>query len=64
MNRKDWLDKLKYALYAYRITWRNTTRFSPYQLEYGKEVLLPIKFQIHTFKLVEKMGLDLSEAQQ
>ena len=30
---------------------------------YGKEGLLPIKFQIHTSKLVEKLGLDLSEAQ-
>eukprot|EP00253_Pinus_taeda_P032465 PITA_32465 len=64
MNRKDWSEKLRDALWAYRITWKNTTGFSPYQLVYGKEVLLPIEFQIHTYKLAAELGLDLSEAQQ
>lgn len=31
---------------------------------YGKEVLLPIEFQLHTFKLAAELGLKLSEAQQ
>lgn len=64
MNIKDWPDKLKYALWAYRITWKNTIGFNPYQLVYGKEVFLPIEFQIHTFKLAVELGLDLSEDQQ
>ena len=64
INRKDWSEKLRDSLWAYRITWKNTTGFSPYQLVYGKEVLLPIEFQIHTFKLAAKLGLELSEAQQ
>lgn len=64
MNKKDWLDKLKEQLWAYKITWKNTTRFSPYQLVYGKEVLLPIEFQIHTLKIASGLGLDLSKAQQ
>ena len=42
----------------------NSTGFSPYQLVYGKQVLLPIEFQIHTFKLAADLGMDLSEAQQ
>jgi len=64
MKKKDWSEKLRDALWAYRITWKNTTGFSPYQLVYGKEVLLPIEFQIHTYKLAVELGLELSEAQQ
>eukprot|EP00253_Pinus_taeda_P026299 PITA_26299 len=64
MNRKNWEEKLKDALWAYRIMWKNTTGFTPYQLVYGKEVMLPIEFQIHTFKMVADLGIDLDEAQQ
>eukprot|EP00253_Pinus_taeda_P008492 PITA_08492 len=64
LNRKDWSEKLKDALWAYRITWRNTTGFSPYQLVYGKEALLPIEFQIQTYRLAAQLGMDLTEAQQ
>ena len=42
MHRKYWSDKLHEALWAYRITWKNSTGFTPYQLVYGKQVLLPI----------------------
>jgi len=31
---------------------------------YGKEVLLPIEFQIHTYKMAADLGIDLNEAQQ
>ena len=64
MNSKDWSETLRDAIWAYRITWKNTNGFSPYQLVYGKEVPLPIEFQIHTYKLVVELGLELSEAQQ
>jgi len=64
MNIKYWSDRLKYALWAYRITWKNTIGFSPYQLVYGKEVILPIEFQIHTFKFSLELGLDVSESQR
>ena len=64
MHRKDWSAKLTEALWAYRITWKNSTSFSPYQLVYDKQVLLPIEFQTHTFKLATDLGMDLSEAQQ
>lgn len=64
LNRRDWYEKLKDALWAYRITWKNTTGFSPYQLVYGKEALLPIELQIQTYRLAAELGLDLTEAQQ
>ena len=64
MNGKNWEEKLKDALWAYRITWKNTIGFTPYQLVYGKEVMLPIEFQIHTFKMAADLEIDLNDAQQ
>eukprot|EP00253_Pinus_taeda_P017664 PITA_17664 len=56
--------RLPEALWAYRTTWRNTTGHSPYELVYGKEVLLPIEFQVKTFKMAVQLGMKLSEAQK
>ena len=64
MNIKNWEEKLKDALWAYRITWKNTIELTPYQLVYSKEVMLPIESQIHTFKMAADLGIDLNEAQQ
>ena len=49
LHHKDWVDRLSEALWAYRITWRNTIGHTPYELVYGKQVLLPIEFQVKTF---------------
>eukprot|EP00253_Pinus_taeda_P002703 PITA_02703 len=64
LNRRDWSEKLKVALWNYRITWKNTTGFSPYQLVYGKEALFPIEFQIQTYRLAAELGIDPTEPQQ
>ena len=52
MHRKDWAGILPEALWAYRTTWRNSTVHTPYELVYGKQVLLPIEFHIKTFRTV------------
>jgi hypothetical protein len=64
IHRKDLSDKIQEALWAYRITWKNSIGFTPYQLVYGKQVLLPIEFQLHTFKLATDLGIYLSKAQK
>ena len=64
MHIKYWLDKLHEPLWAYEITWKNSTGFTPYQLVYAKQVLLPIEFQIHTFKFASDLGVDIFEAQK
>eukprot|EP00253_Pinus_taeda_P019760 PITA_19760 len=64
LHRRDWVEMLPEALWVYRTTWRNTTRHSPYELVYGKEVVLPIEFQFKTFKMVVQLGMDLLEAQK
>jgi hypothetical protein len=61
---QDWSDRLPEALWAYLTTWRNTTRHTPYELVYGKQVLLPIEFQVRTFCIAAKLGLNLDEAQK
>ena len=62
LHHKDWAYRLSEALWAYRITWRNTTSHTPYELVYGKQFLLPIEFQVKTFHMVSKLGMDLDEA--
>eukprot|EP00253_Pinus_taeda_P002632 PITA_02632 len=64
LQRRDWAKRLPEASWAYRTTWRNTTGHSPYELVYGKEVLLPIEFQVKTFKMAVQLGMNLSEAQK
>eukprot|EP00253_Pinus_taeda_P024860 PITA_24860 len=51
LHRRDWIERLPEALWAYKTTWRNTTGHSPYELVYGKEILFPIEFQVKTFKM-------------
>jgi hypothetical protein len=64
LHRKDWEDRLPEALWAYQTSWKNTTGFTPYELVYGKQVLLPIEFQIQTFRIAVELGMDLTEAQK
>ncbi len=36
LHHKGWADRLLEALWAYRITWRNTAGHPPYEHVYGK----------------------------
>ena len=63
-NRKDWVDKLVDATWAYNTTWKTTTRFTPYELVYGKKALLSIDFEYNTLRMVAQLDLDLSHAQK
>ena len=64
LHHKNWADRLLKALWAYMITWRNTTGHTPYELVYGKQVLLPIEFQVKTFHMEAQLGMDLDKAQK
>ena len=64
LHHKDWVDRIREALWAYRITWRNTTGHTPYELVYDKQVLLPIEFQFKTFRMATQLGMNLDEAQK
>lgn len=62
LHHKDWVKKLPEALWAYWITWRNVIGHTPYELVYGKQVLLPTKFQVKTFRTATQLGMNLNEA--
>ena len=62
-HRHDWAYRFPEALWVYRKTWRSTTRYSPYQLVFGKEPIFPIEFEIQTLRTTQEVGLDLNEAQ-
>jgi hypothetical protein len=64
LHHKDWTDRLPEELWAYQTTWRNTIGFTPYELVYGNNIVLPIEFQIKTLRTVMKVGSNLSEAKR
>jgi len=64
LHKKDWVENLPEALWAYITTWRNTIGHTSFELVYRKQVLLPIELQIHTYKIAIQLYLDLSEAQK
>eukprot|EP00253_Pinus_taeda_P003825 PITA_03825 len=63
-SRKDWAYQLVEATWAYINTWKTTTRFTPYELVYGKKALLSIKFEYNTLRMTAQLDLDLSHAQR
>ena len=63
-HRKNWVDRLPEAFWAYRTTWRNTIGLSPYELVYDKSVVFPIEFEIKTLRTTMEANLDLMEAQK
>jgi hypothetical protein len=40
-----------------------TVGHTPYELVYHKHILLPIEFQVKTYKVTTQLGMDLREAQ-
>ena len=62
-SKKDWVDHLVEATWAYNTTWKTTKTFTPYQLVYGKKALLSIEFEYNTLRLAAQLDLDLSHVQ-
>ena len=45
-NKEDWDDRVPTILWAYRTTTKKLHRYTPFQLVYGKEVVVPSEFII------------------
>ena len=45
-NKKSWDSKIKYAVWADRITTKTSTGKTPFELVYGLEAKLPVNLQI------------------
>jgi hypothetical protein len=52
------------ALWAYQTFVKNSTIFSPFQLVYGLEAVLPIECQILSLKLVVQLLVDTSQLEE
>jgi len=51
-NKRSWDSNIKYAMWTDRITKKNSTGKSPFELVYGLTATLPISMQISIFRLL------------
>eukprot|EP00249_Psilotum_nudum_P025170 c29402_g1_i1 orf=3-920(-) len=57
-NRHNWDKKIHAVLWAYRVTSKTTTGFSPFKLTYGIEGILPIEYDVSTLRTLTHEHLD------
>jgi len=50
------------AVWSYNITHKTTIGFTPYELDFGKKVTLPIEFEQKTLRTTSQLNLDIIEA--
>jgi hypothetical protein len=62
IHHKDWAKRLPEALWYYRTTWCNTTRFKPYDIVYGKHDVFPIEFEVKNLRIALQANMDLTKA--
>ena len=58
------MNQLPEALRAYKIAWKSTTGFMPFELLYGKIVVMPIEFEHKTLRTALALDIALPAAQQ
>ncbi|MCO5587179.1 hypothetical protein L7F22_041126 [Adiantum nelumboides] len=51
---KDWDRHLNVALWAYRTSFKTTLGYTPYQLVFGKEAILPIEVQLVSLQVLAR----------
>ena len=56
-KKRDWHERIKEALWAYRTTFRTPTQATPYPLVYGMEAVLPLERQIPSLQIAIQEGL-------
>ena len=48
---RDWSEKLPFALWAYRTSFRTSTAATPYSLVYGMEAVLPVEIEMGSLRV-------------
>ena len=54
-NHMDWEQKLHYVLWVYHTTYKMSIGNTPFDLVFGLNIILPIKFLIHTWRVAKKL---------
>jgi transposase InsO family protein len=57
-NKRSWDSKIKFALWADRITKKSATGKSPFELVYGLEVTLPVHLRLPVYQLLQGLSTD------
>jgi transposase InsO family protein len=57
-NKKSWDSKLKFALWADRITKKSATGKTPFELVYGLDVTLPVHLRLPAYQLLHGFSTD------
>jgi len=63
-HKRAWDSKLKYALWADRITTKRSIGTSPYQLVYGTYVVFPISLGVPVMKLLHEQDTETNDIQR
>ncbi|KAH9328913.1 hypothetical protein KI387_001021, partial [Taxus chinensis] len=58
IGHKDWDDRDFVVLWAYRMTYKRLTKFTPFQLVFRKEAVLPLEFLVPSLCLAHLGNLD------
>ena len=48
---RDWSEKLSFTLWAYRTSFRTSTRVTLYSLVYGMEAVLPVEIEMGSLRV-------------
>ena len=48
---RDWSEKLPFALWAYRTSFRTSIGSTPYSLVYGMEAVLPVEIEMRSLRV-------------
>ncbi|KAJ9679424.1 hypothetical protein PVL29_021374 [Vitis rotundifolia] len=54
---RDWSEKLPFALWAYRTSFRTSTGATPYSLVYGMEAVLPVEIEMGSLRIALEQQL-------
>jgi hypothetical protein len=63
VNIYDWDFKIHHVVWVYITTYKTATRYSPFQLTYGRDALLPIELEAMTLRTATTMIFPLDESQ-
>ena len=58
---RDWLEKLPFALWAYRTTFHTSTGATPYSLVYSMEIMQPVEIEMGSLRIA--LEQQISEAE-
>ena len=57
-NKKSWDSKIKYAVWADRITTKTSKGKTPFELVYELEAKLPVNLQIPILRFAQQYAID------